>query len=1149
MAGALVGATAGFLANKVAILVELDEKLKAMAGTKRKMEKFKELLTNIDSVIQNVESRPFIDDAVKDLLKKLKYLAYDLEDVVDYYDTKVLHKKQRSHSTVLRPVRDFFSTNNQVLFKSRIGSMIKAITESLESILLQKSILLNLPPGMSQPSPYRENHSRNRFVVIGREPEKEMIVNMLIDDDDESSHETVKVIAIVGMGGLGKTTLAQLVFHDETVKIHFASLRMWTVVEAEFDPLKIMNSVLELATGAPANYTQIDSARQNLEKVLTGKKFLLVLDDVWNEDPLKWGVLKAALICGVKGSKILVTTRSLHISSIMGSSKTHQLQQLSKDHCLSLFQQFAFGDQTVDQSLMEIGGKIVEKCGGVPLAAISLGSMLHSTRDESYWSSLLSSKIWKRDNENNLLAVLKLSYNNLSLQSKKCFTFGSLYPKNCTMVKDELIKLWIANDFVRSDANFDAETIGNHVFTELVHKSFFLLASSKERDFRDFLWASSEGYDLGDVSHVTNCTMHDVMHDLARSVSVNIYWNDKEDLAKDIGDRIYHLHMHKDFENLSNTIQARGKKRLYLRTLILKDISLNTDQLEFVFSNLKFLRVLDLTGNKIKEVPTSIRNLIHLRYLNLSRNIIEVLSDSITLLANLQYLNLSFNEGLQELPKELWNMQSLRDLDCRCCNSGFIRIPCGLSRLTNLQSLPVFVADSRSGACSITELEDLKLNGEMTIKFSENFTNYSCGGRKILQDKHLKELSLEFNRSETNDKGMLDDLCPNTSLKKLGIWHYGSSQFPTWFIQLQSQLPNLVEVSLNYCRGCEHIPPFGNLHFLKKLDLISTYGITHLGAEFHGNGGFPSLQELNLHRMNNLKEWSESHGADQLFPSLQRLRVYRCPELKCMPRLPNIQSLEIFYCDGSLLSYVGSLTSLSILRVEKMDNMTSFPSGCIRNLTSLIELRIIGCDQLLSLPRGEMKRLKKIRSLTIDRCDSLAFLPSEVGRLNSLRFLRLAGCPRIKLQPYEVVQILNSVHEFEITICGKNVNLHEQLQRLYTLRELFITGEHDIYSDTQLCICCCEELESLMIPDPASSVLQHLYIDGISNLTKLPDWLQHLESLRFLSIHNCSRLETLPRLLWLQTLTIIDCPQLKRRYERDSGEDWPIIAHVPYVDI
>ncbi|XP_042401479.1 uncharacterized protein LOC121991551 [Zingiber officinale] len=1144
MAEALVSDAYRLMSERLADLLQLNDKLKATTGIEGKMEKLKFLSTIIDKVIQEVDSRPFIDDAVKDLLKKLKYLACDLEDVVDHYDTKVLQMQISNAS--FESVRDFISSDN--LFKSRVNCMIKAITQSLDFILLQKSILLNLPQSSSHMSlnPYRETHSRNSFVVIGRETEKNMIVNMLTNDDDddeeESNHATVKVIAIVGMGGLGKTTLAQLVYNDTRVQEHFASLTMWKIVGPEFNPTKILKSILELATRKSVGISEIDLVRQELETTLSGKRFLLVLDDVWNEDALKWGVLKAALTCGSRGSKILMTTRNQCVSSIMDSSYIHQMKQLSPADCSFLFQKFAFGDRKVDRTLMEIGGKIAKKCGGVPLAAISLGSMLRITRDETYWSSVLNSEIWQLGNEEDkVLAVLKLSYDTLPPRSKKCFTFGSLFPKNYRMAKDELIKLWIANDFVCSEGNFDAETNGNLVFNDLLMGSFIL-------------WAPSNVYD---DSHVNMCTMHDLMHDLARSVSANAYWNSDQDSVEDVGNRTYHLQIQRGEE--SSMTQVLGKKPLYLRTFMYNSSRLSINLLE-VFSELKFLRALDLRYCGIREVPTSIGNLIHLRYINLSNNMIEVLPDSITLLSNLQYLNLGFNKELRELPKDLGNMQSLRDLDLSSYlfDSGFklTHMPCGLSRLTNLRSLSVFVAGDGTDACSIIELEDLKLHGEMEIKFSDDFKNYSCGGRKILKNKDLNELCIKFNGSERYDKDMLDDLCPNTSLKKLTISNYGSPQFPTWSIDLQ--LPNLVEVYIT-SRFCEHLPPFGNLQFLKKLDLRCMHGIRQMGVEFHGCGGFPSLQELILDGMYILEEWSESHGVNQLFPLLQRVKIINCPELKCMPRLPRIQELEVLWCRRRLLSCVGRLTSLSVLEVVDVRDMVSLPSGCIRNLTFLTKLEIIACEQLQSLPGDEMKHLKMLRSLIIEGCYNLTSFPLEVGHLSSLCFLRLSGCPSIILHPEELVQILNSIPEFEIQICGNKVNLSEQLQHLHTLGGLLLTGDHNAsdlfenhaYEHPELCICCCDELELLMTAEAASNiVLEELHINGISNLTTLPDWLLHLKSLSLLSIENCPLLERLPKNLknihMLEGLTIDNCPQLESRCKRETGEDWPIISYLNF---
>ncbi|XP_074559168.1 putative disease resistance protein RGA3 [Curcuma longa] len=311
-------------------------------------------------------------------------------------------------------------------------------------------------------------------------------------------------------------------------------------------------------------------------------------------------------------------------------------------------------------------------------------------------------------------------------------------------------------------------------------------------------------------------------------------------------------------------------------------------------------------------------------------------------------------------------------------------MPPGLSQLTSLRSLSCFVAGNKTGSCSITELEDLKLHGEMEIRFSENYRNYSCGGRKILKNKDFYELSLFFNKSDTYDKSMLDDLCPNTSLKKLEISDYGSRQFPTWF--MESQLPNLVE--------------------------------------------------LKLRQMTNLEEWSD---VDELFPLLKRLEICDCPKLKNMPRLPRIELLKLHDCSESLLSGVGRMTSLSHLSLIGLNGMTSLPTGCLRNLTSLMELEIIRCDELQFLPWDEMQLLTMVQSLTIEKCDNLASFPLEaVGRLSALRYLYFKNHNSNILQLEILVQILNSLHEFHIQICGKIVNLCGQLQHVHMLRQLWI---------------------------------------------------------------------------------------------------------------
>ncbi|CAL9092836.1 unnamed protein product, partial [Musa textilis] len=941
METALTATAVRFAVDKLVTLLE--EQYKAVSGVQGKLKMLQSLHDQIDTVLEVAESRAVVDHAVNLMLLKLGDMACKIEDVLDLSDTEA--RRRRSGARRCMTVRDFFSPNNQVRFRFKMSRSIKAVTTTLDSILVEKTLLLNLAQGTFERQAGGEDrrltHSLNAFSDVGRGREKEDIVNLLIDHE---SKETISVIAIVGMGGLGKTTLAQLVSNDERVKSHF-SLTMWKDVGRDFNPTKLMESVLEQATENPINISETELVQRELRKALAGKRFLLVLDDVWNEDQLKWEELKAVLQeSEAKGSKIVVTTRSLKVSSIMGSSTPHRLQPLSDDACWSLFRRFAFTDGEERHSLVEIGKEIVKKCGGVPLAAISLGGLLRFKRDEDAWVSVLNSEIWQlEDDEDRIMAALRLSYDDLDRRSKQCFAFCSLFPKNSQMETENLVQLWVANGIIRPKVpgrGSDDESIGNDVFRDLLLRSFF-----------------QEGKTDVD-GHVTSCKMHDLMHDLARSVA--------GDECCNLGhDQVHHI------QNRTRHLFALCKPESLRTLLSLQDHLTDAVVLRCVFSKLKLLRALDLAASDIKKVPESVGKLIHLRYLNLSKTSIAELPSSITLLQNLQYLILSRSK-VRELPKNLSSLQSLRHLDISGC-PFLTHMPRRFSRLTSLQRLSNYIVGKRDG-CSIRELKDLDLHGDINIEFYVNVSNDSCAGEKILKNKqHLKSLRLHWvdASSDHSVENLLDDLCPHARLKRLSVSNYGGVKLPTWLAD--SQIPNLVEVKLINCRNCERIPQFGNLRFLTELQVNGMESVSRIQADFYGNGevqGFPSLRQFSLYNMPNLEEWSGPEGLE-LFSRLHTLTIGECPRLMALPRLPRMERLEMQKCNGSLLSSLGTLTSLSSLLVDRILGITSLPVGLFQNLASLARLNIADCTELESLPVDEMQHLTALQHLTISGCKAL----------------------------------------------------------------------------------------------------------------------------------------------------------------------------------
>ncbi|KAJ6371578.1 hypothetical protein OIU77_001982 [Salix suchowensis] len=220
----------------------------------------------------------------------------------------------------------------------------------------------------------------NESEILGRGKEKEELVNILLTNADDLS-----IHAVWGMGGLGKTTLAQLVYNEERVKQQFG-LRIWVCVSTDFDIKRLTRAIIESIDGASCDLQELDPLQQRLQQKLTGKKFLLVLDDVWDDYDDRWNKLKEVLRSGAKGSAVLVTTRMEMVARRMATAFVQHMERLSEEDSWHLFQRLAFGMRRKEEwaHLEDIGVSIVKKCGGVALALKALGNLmrLKDTEDQ-----------------------------------------------------------------------------------------------------------------------------------------------------------------------------------------------------------------------------------------------------------------------------------------------------------------------------------------------------------------------------------------------------------------------------------------------------------------------------------------------------------------------------------------------------------------------------------------------------------------------------------------------------------------------------------------------------------------------------------------------------------------------------------------------
>jgi hypothetical protein len=283
----------------------------------------------------------------------------------------------------------------------------------------------------------------------------------------------------------------QMVYHDDRVKQHF-QLRIWVSVSESFDERTITQETLEAAAyDQSIASTNINMLQETLSRVLPGKKYLLVLDNVWNENHDKWPIYRAALLSGELGSKIVVTSWNENVGRIMGGIEPYKLQQLSDDDNWSIFKSHAFrdGDSSTYPQLELIGREIVKKPKGLPLASKAWGSLLFCKADEQEWKEILRNDIWELPEErNNVLPALLLSYNHLPLHLKQCFVFCSVYPKDYIFKREKLVKIWLALGFIKQSKKKRLEDTGNSYFSELLNRSFFqpyVMASVGSMERRD----------------------------------------------------------------------------------------------------------------------------------------------------------------------------------------------------------------------------------------------------------------------------------------------------------------------------------------------------------------------------------------------------------------------------------------------------------------------------------------------------------------------------------------------------------------------------------------------------------------------------------------------------------------------------------------
>nr|DAD32446.1 TPA_asm: hypothetical protein HUJ06_011297 [Nelumbo nucifera] len=910
-----------FLGKLVSIIQQdIQEELRLVTGVREDVEKLSRTLRSIQAVLKDAEERQVKDNLVKVWLENLKDIAYDTDDVLDEWSTKILMLKE------VRPNNNLLSCCfwfKQVGLHRDIGLKIKKINKRLDEITSEEdkfnfksSSNVNTEEPINRPQIRQTSSLIDVSITVGRNSEKELIVSKLLTEGSWQETTSVPIISIVGMGGLGKTTLAQLVFNDNRITAQFEK-KIWVCVFEPFDKVRIAKEIIK------AFHKEIlidnDISWEALHNLLTdsleNRLFLLVLDDMWTEDVFDWDPLKLSLNFSAQGSRILVTTRKTTVATMLGTTYLHNLELLSDPDCWSLMSRIAFAERATQecQMLEGIGREIAKKCKGLPLSAKSIGGLLRFKRPRKHdWQDVLESHTWEEVQEHVLPALL-LSYYDLPSHLKQCFAYCAIFPKDKWIYKDELVKLWMAQGFLinNSSSERDMELIGEEYFDILAMRSFF-------QDFRK------------DYNQKIECKIHDLIHDLSQFLTnkecsvLNISNNIALELNYSNARHLVVIQNYKDgLDEVS--IPPLVFKAKNLRTLILPmTISVSSD----LFLHLTCLRALSLSVPHLRELPNEVEKLVHLRYLDLSSTRLKELPETLGNLYNLQTLELNFCGELYNLPEGITKLTKMRHLEIRGTEK-LQYLPQGIGRLISLRRLSKFIIGGNSATgregCTIKELKDLKfLQGGLEIRGlgrlkSENDTNYA----DLKNRKHIHKLGLYFDGCNGQFdavgkmESILEGLQPHQALEGLGIGCYPGTKLAGWMVR-DNGLPNLRFLRFYACKNLNMLPPaIGKLPSLERLSIKAMDEIKYMGHRFFGINSadaakndceakklFPKLDSLNILDMKNLEDWvvdtEEIETTSVLMPHLSYLYIHNCPKLKVLPHrifpAAPLQTLLILQC-------------------------------------------------------------------------------------------------------------------------------------------------------------------------------------------------------------------------------------------------------------